>query len=440
MIYARMNKSYCVLVLFCLQFLGAQVAVGPQAFGGLVLTKQGYTDVQAATIQKARKLVEKNELDKARELLADLRAERKDLLAADVMLFELIANGPNGGLARQVLEQFSVKTKPSFDVFYAFAKLAMAEKRYFDAFMHAQLALNHPMADDWTDGYKSRMRVEAQVVALESCEGRGAWGLCRQILAPIELTEESDSRLINFAGKAAFFLGDVEEATKYFDMANDSPDAAPTDLILARLYESQNKTDQSNAHYRAAVRGSSGEERASIALEYGRWLLDHDRASDTIAILKRVETEARADDVTLLAATAKRLTGNYAEAITDLEQLQHRREDSFAVRNQLALALTHLNETKSNRYALELAQSNAEKHPNILEAWSTLGWLQVLNGDLDASKQSLARAAASGNISRDTAYFIHRMHLADGNEQAAKKFLDAARSGKGPFFFRTEIK
>ncbi len=440
MIHARMTQSLWLSALVCLTTGSILTLAASSTNAGLVLSKRGYTDVQAATIQEASKLVAKNDLDKARELLRDLRAERKDLLAADVMLFELLVNGSKPVLARRVLEQFSANTKPSFDVFYAFSKLAIAEQRYFDAFMHAQLALNHPMAEDWSDEYKSQMQVEAQVVALESCEGRGAWSICQEILAKIELTEKSDSRLVNYAGKAAFFLGDVDEATKYFELGKGVPDAAPTDLILARLFESQDKTDEANTRYRAAVRSSSGEQRVAIALEYGRWLLDHDRANDTLAVLTRLDSEELSDDIALLAATAKRLTGNYAEAITDLEQLLHRREDSFAVRNQLALALTHLNETKSNRYALQLAQTNAEKNPNILDAWSTLGWLQILTGDLESSKQSLARAAQTGNISRDTAYFIHRMHKAEGNEVAAKKFLDAANSGKGPFFFESEAK
>lgn len=420
--------------------LGTAVDV-KTAQAGLVLSNSGYTDYQAAVLKQASALVEESKIAEAKKLLQKLRGTKTDLLAADVMLFELISNSSRPEVALRVLEAYSVDTGPGFDIFYAFAKLAISERRWFDAFVHAQLALNQTMSSDWSDAFKSSMKLETQLVMLQSCEGRGAWLQCKQILDGIEVNEQADSRLLNFAGKTAFQANDLEKSREYFRQATEGNEsAASVDLILARLFDAKGSSSDANQYFQAAIRAEKGDPRALIAVEYARWLIGNERGQDAARLLERIESTKHQDEITLAKATAYRLIGRYPEAVAALEPLVHKREDSFPISNQLALALSQLGKRESSKYALDLAKANAEQYPQLFEAWATLGWLQVLTSDLAGAKASLTRASQSGNISRDTAYFIHRMHRLDGNAESAQEFLDAALAGKGPFFFAQQAK
>lgn len=432
----KLPKKMCLLLILSSLLTGSLIG---DACAGLVLSGTGYTDYQATVLKQAAKLVEESKLSEAKKLLQKLRGEKTDLLAPDVLLFELLASASQPERARQILENYSFATGPSFDVFFAFSKYAVSQGRWFDAFMHAKLALNQEMPSDWSPGFKAAMREEVYITMLQSCEGRSAWATSKQVLGELEIDEKSDPRLLNYAGKTAFHSNEMERARKYFEQAIAGQESRPpVELVFARLFDSIGSAVEADKNYQTAVRSTKGEPRAAIALEYCRWLVGQGRGSDAERLLGRLDSDPLRDEVTLVTATAQRLQGKYTEAVATLEPLLHKHEDSFMISNELSLALSQLGGRESTRYALRLAEENVGRYPQQLDAWSTYGWLQILTGDLAGAKESLSKAAQSGNISRDTAYFIHRMHKLDGNTAAAQQFLQAAKSGKGPYFFATQ--
>lgn len=420
----------CLLLLGCL----------PQNFvsAGLVLTKSEYSTQASGVIQQARELVAQNEYDQARDLLRKLRTDQKDMLAGDVLLFEMLSQQGKQQLAKRALEQFSVESKPSFDIFYAFSRLAILEQRWFDAFMHAQLALNQEMPADWSEDFQAQMRLEANVVLLESCEGRGSWQQCSNILTRLELTEDSDTRLIAFAGKTAFHSGDAKRARGYFSsLKSRDASAALPDTVLARLHNAAGDLDAANQSYLAAVAvaAKTSAAAAPLKLEYANWLLANNRPDDAKRVILSVKDQELRDDLEFCLGSIQLMQGDLNAAAATLGALDLRKPDALPVRNHLALALSNLKSEAMKTKAFEIAEQNAQQYPNVSEVWSTLGWTQMQLGQLDVAEKSFANAIKSGVINRDTAYFLSEMHRAAGREKEAAEFRTAAQQGKGAFYF-----
>lgn len=411
---------------------------------GLVLSKSSYTDYQAAVIGKASKLVEEQKLVEARKLLGDLRSERKDLLEPEIVLFEMLVNQGQLPKAKKLLDGYSAVASPGFGIFYAYAKLAELEARWFDAFMHANLALNNPMPEDWSDDYRKQMILEAQIVILRSGIAREAWSQAQEVLDNFELNKDTESRVLELSARLAFEQDKIDEARERFSWLRQQDEGRPpAELELARLQSANKQSEQADKNYQAAIRSLSGKQQTLAVIEYSNHLLTVGRATDASRLLKRAaENTSDSDQTRALEfgqAKALRMSGKFENAITKLESLLHQDQESFAIRNQLALCLAHLNARQSTDYGLRLAKMNIEKNPQQLEGWSTLGFLQVLSGQLDEAKDSLTRATANGVISRDTAYFIHRLHVASGDKTSADKFLQAAKDGDGPFYFESQL-
>ncbi len=384
-------------------------------------------------------MVSAGQYDEARERLRLLSREKKDMLAGDVLLFELLAGKGQYGKARQALEQYAAQSPPRFDIFFGFSKLAVFESRWFDAYVHAQLALNQPNPEEWSEAFSKSVRFEAQLVLMQSCEARGVWLQMPAIFQAVDPVFAEEPRFLSFQGKHAFHTNQIDQAIEYFTKLKEkSESSASPQLIMARLFAAAGKDTEAEEWFRKGLDFSSPEDRCAI--EFAQWLLNHDRADETLAILGKLHEDSDVTATQTLRGMAKLARGDFAGAIAALKTVAEQENAPFAARNVMALALTMNDTMDSNNKAYEVALENSRKFPGISEAFATLGWTQLQTGQLEAAELSFSQAVRSGVISRDGAYFLSQFHSRKGNSEEAENFAEAARSGNGLFYFADELK
>lgn len=412
-----------------------------QASAGLVFAVKEDTAAYAV-VQKAAEQVRNRQYADAKTTLKALASEPNQA-HPDLVLADLQLNSQQIQAAKQTLERFSAFSGPRFDLFLVYGKLALAEQRWFDAFVHSQMARNQKMPNSWTRDFQKTMRDEVDVVALTSITARGAWEHAAKVARERVLDSKSDPRILQFAAQAAFKLQKSNEAYRILTILETLfPDGPKAITRLALLMQEANQGDQAESYYQQAIESESPDPHAF--LEYSRWLFSQDRIGEVSPLLVRLaQLEGIDGDIKTegkyLFAVVERSKGKLDSARKKLEQLHAAAPEALPIANQLALVLVESGLQEDKQRALEIATENKERTPGNPEVWATLGWVQFNLGQYEESEKSLAVASSTGNVSRDTAFYIASLKEALGQADEAQQLLKKAKESKGPFFYADRI-
>lgn len=395
-----------------------------------------------AVIQKANQQVQQRQYRDAKATLMALASEPNQA-HPDLVLADLQLDNKQFQAAKQTLERFSAFSGPRFDLFLVYGKLALAEQRWFDAFVHSQMARNQEMPKTWTKEFRRSMQDEVDVVALTSITARGAWEHASKVASERRLDEKSDLRILEFAAKAAFKQQKANDAYRILTILETKFPEGPRAITrLALLFQADNNGDQAEKYYLQAASGDSADPHAY--LEYARWLFSQERHSEVspllgkLARLEGIDGSIKTEGKYLLAVVDRR-NGKLRAARKKLEQLHEAAPEALPIANQLALVLIESNETKDQQKALEIATENKNRASGNPEIWATLGWVQFNVGQFDDAEKSLAIASSTGNVSRDTAFYIAQLKKHLGQTDEASQLLKKAKESKGPFFYADRI-
>ena len=98
-------------------------------------------------------------------------------------------------------------------------------------------------------------------------------------------------------------------------------------------------------------------------------------------------------------------------------------------------------EREDRQQALKLAEENLQRHGGSSEGFSTLGWVLFKAGRYRDAEQIFQRAVNNGVLSPETAYYVARLRIEQGNAVEAERLLKLALDAPlGQFFSRDEAK
>ncbi|MCA9130649.1 MAG: hypothetical protein KDB22_26360 [Planctomycetales bacterium] len=412
-----------------------------QAAGGIVLGNAGFTKEASRIIETAEKSVLTGDTARALNTL-QLLANQPDTLAPDVMLFQLMAEAGMREQAKKHLEQFTVRSSPRFDTFLAFSRMAVLEKRWFDAFVHGQLALRQPTPDNWSEEFSEKMKLEALLVLMESSEARGSWAQVREAIQMCDVEKASDPRLLHFLAKVELFDGNMEKAEERFRVFSRALPEQPAPLVLiAEEYVMKGDSQNAELFFRKACDEKDPQVAGLAKLKMAAWLIDQNRIEHAERTLADIDIPASKEiDALLLRVIIHRSRQEFDRAQQILTGLRLRTKDNFAVNNQLALVLSCSQLQEEQEEALDLAAANAKQFPGVPDAFATLGWTNLVVGNLQAAERNLTASTSTGIISRDTAFYFSELYERLGEKNQAERMRSAARDGQGPFIFAQRIK
>lgn len=393
-------------------------------------------------VQTATEQIRAGKLEAARTTLLKLAAEPNQVHHELVLAGLLLDNGLPLQ-AKQTLERFSAYSGPRFDLFVTYGKLALAEKRWFDAFVHSQMADNQEMPKTWTRDFKAKMQDEVDILALTAIAARGSWEHANKVARKRALSAKTNPKILEFAARASYKLENPTEAFRIYGLIESVFPKGPSALTrLALLHQEDQDIEQATKLHQQAISANPQDPHAH--LEYARWLLANEDAEQarkmlySLAKIDGIDGNIKTEGKYLLAVL-DRLDGDLGAARKKLEQLHKATPDGLPIANQLALVLIESSSRKDKERALELAEANQASYSGNPEVWATLGWIQFNLGMLEEAERSFAVASSTGNVNRDTAFFIAQLKLKQGKNEEAEALLKQTRESTGPFFYASRL-
>ncbi len=378
------------------------------------------------------------DFDGALELLKKASEKSADVPPAEVMMAQLYAAANQANLAVGMLEQ-AIKEAPNDpEAFVILGDLDFRNGRPTPANMMYSKAL--AMLPEFKGSARRKklltQRVNAGMASV--AEVRQDWAAAQKHLEAW-LAEDPDNAIaLQRTARALFQQNKADEALQKLQEAKKANDQVLTpQATLAQWYETAGDRDNAAKMMVAALEAEP--DVLATRLAAAQWSFNTEQYDQA---KQQADIALQLDDTSV---PARLLSGVIALFLKDnktaeqhFEQAHLMSPANFAAINNLALALAEQEEEAKKRKALEYARLGTLLGPNSAEAFSTLGWVLYRLGRIDEAEQALGKAASSGQLSPDTAYYIARVSVDRNNSQQARNLLETALKAKRPFSKRQE--
>jgi Flp pilus assembly protein TadD len=394
---------------------------------GLLIPK-GYQELEAA-----RDHLKQGKPGEAFDDLKKATASHPELPPARCLMALLYfsAGGHDQGVAQ--LEQASVEAPEHPEIYTAFGKLAIAERRLTFARLAFEKAQGLKTPSAWTPARKAEFDRTCHQGLAYLAEARQDWERARaHLVASLEGDSKNGIDRHRLA-RALFWLGRRDEA--YAELRKGSEADVrlePAAVAMSRLYTQDHKPDKASEWLEKGVKDAPTDPRVRIAI--ANMMLERNLAA---------EAEKQVQSARSLGADSrelKRLTGlvarsrkKYEEAEKSFQSLAQDAPGDFFASNQLALVLASQDDSAKWPRALQLAEVNARAFPNEQESLSTLGWVLFRIGRTEDAERVLRTAVTRGPIGSDTAYYLGMVLHARGNSDDARRLVRSAVDAEGAF-------
>jgi tetratricopeptide (TPR) repeat protein len=157
-----------------------------------------------------------------------------------------------------------------------------------------------------------------------------------------------------------------------------------------------------------------------------------------VNIEKALKIDAKSRDARILRGIAALIEKKYEAAEADFEAAVEQLPNSYAARNNLALALCGQNNDGKKKRALELADRNCQDYPDDPEAAATCGWVLYRLGRLEEAARVFRPLADKKHLSLDARYYMACVANDRGQIDEAVHLLARIAVGGEPFCMRPE--
>jgi len=378
--------------------------------------------------------------DHALELLEEAVKAEPTLPPAKIMLARMLLVDGQLAEGRRLLEDVAQATDANPDVYALFGNIALSEGRLSDATLNFKTlqSLAGTAGLEPAQARKFRVRSLAGLAAVaEIRRDFAAAEVPLKAWLELDATASAHSRL----ARARALQNDPEGALQHLQEANRlEPKLDPPETALGWLLTEANQPEAAEARLKEAVAKYPQDAKAHFGL--ANWLLGQERVEESAqAVTAARKVDADAPRLKFLDAILARHAKDSDRATALLRELVTDSPGEFGPTNQLALVLSSSLEREDRQQALKLAEENLQRHGGSSEGFSTLGWVLFKAGRYRDAEQIFQRAVNNGVLSPETAYYVARLRIEQGNAVEAERLLKLALDAPlGQFFSRNEAK
>lgn len=378
------------------------------------------------------------DIEGARALLVAACKKHTDLPPADVIMAQLFASVGQLDQAIRSLESALKESPNDPEAFVILGDLEFRGGRLTAAkFLYSQ-------AEQLLKDFKGSAR-RRKLIFQRMCSGMAGlaeqaqdWATAQKYLE-MWLKEDPDNvNALQRLGRVLFQQNKTDEALQQFRAAKKANDQILTpEAIMAQLYEAAGQREEAAKMMVAALNAEPKNLQTRLAA--AQWAFDteqYDQAKAQVEIALKLDPDSF--QAKMLAGLVAYFMKDYKAAESFFESAHLQSPGNFAALNNWALALAEQDEEAKKRKAFEVAQIGIRAFGNVAEAWSTYGWVLYRLGRLNEAEQALNRAASTGQISPDTAFYLARVLVDRGQTDRAKELLKQALQTKRPFSKRQE--
>jgi len=357
---------------------------------------------------------------------------------AQVIMAQFFASAKQPAAVRSSLEQAIMDDPADPEAYMILGDFSLRERRVAEAALLYEKAAALSAAFKGNAKRKKLLDQRANAGLAAAAEARQDWKTAQQYLEAWLKLEPKNAVALQRLARTLFQQDRPDDALAKLKAATQIDDTVLTpEATLARWY--QQSGDQDNARKWMITALTEAPKDLKTRLVATQWSLETeqlDQAREQAALAVKLDPASL--EAKLLRGVTALFLKDYTTAETYFESAHLQSPGNFAASHNLALALCELDEDAKKRRALEYAQINSRVYPKQAEAASTLGWVLYKLDRIDEAERVLRQAAAGGNLSADTAYYIARISADRGRKDEAKQLLEQALETKRPFSQRKE--
>lgn len=435
------------------------VFVADRSAADLMLLQSMESQASQQDLKPAVEALGRGNIDACRRILKSYADEHPNSVHAEIQLASLMLQGGQTAAAVQVLNAFSLGPADQYEAHFAFARLASSEGRWFDAWAHVQAATQASPPTRWPVETQQQSQVQLKLLEASIALQRNDWGAALEHYTSLRKSAPDNAQVAQGLAIAAFQSGQLELAETTFRAAAQlNVDLSPYPLQLAQLYSAQGDLERAESWYRRAlaVAGDANSARpdnsenemprselvSRTQRAFAQWLIGQNRAREALDQLSTPPGESLSEGSLaqrqFLRGLAHRMLGNWATAETTLANLHQAEPANWLISNHLALVLIESEDEGKRARAMQIAQANIQKTQNA-DTTSTLGWLQFRLGDTARAERTFARLLQTGNISRDTAFYLLQIQTELGKRTEAEWLQTKILDSSGAFFNQNQF-
>jgi predicted Zn-dependent protease len=387
-------------------------------------------------LEEVSLLLLRNETEPARKRLEELRAEHPELPPPPLLLAAMQFSINQGEPARLSLEQTAIEFPDYPGGYTALARLSINQQWWASArALLAQLRLKTDEGS-WTEEQRRHFHLEyldgMADVALGQRQLQEAQGILRQLAEELPDNASVPFRLADIE----FRQDNADRALEYLAQARTlDKNLYPPELILHQWANNNDQPSEADRWIQLAAEKYADE--ISVQLEYARHLLERGNLAEAGVWVGKAEEAGASPALTrMMLGQIAFLRRSYQVAEVTFNEMLLQNPQDLAARNMLALSLVESDDPGKQQKALELASANLRGNPNNPQMASTLAWVLYRLGNVQQARQVLSQVTSLPNFPADTAYFVARMFIDQGQDENAERVLAESLKSRGLYLYR----
>lgn len=422
----------------CVGFASLPVAAEPLSIDTLGRPAQG-DQQQITEIRDAMERFQNRDIAGALAMLQSAVKKHPELPPPQIIMaqFSIAANQP--AMVLSWLRKAVREAPNDPEAFVMLGQHALSNRRTIEAellFLNANKLLGQFEGDA-----KRKETLQTDVYArLANLAGsRKDWKTAQSHVDALLKIQPDNAGAIRLLGRSLFEQKQPAEALAQLKKAAViDKDSLTPEAILAQWYEAAGSRANATKYMIAALTAKPKDFKTRLAA--AEWALqahEFDQARQQADLAIQLDPDSQG--AKQLAGSIAIFQKDYAAAEKYLKAVLDRSPASFAVSNNLALALCEQDDPVKKQLALDYARINSRLYPKDVEPASTHGRVLFRLGKLAEAEQAFRHATSlSRNLTPDTAYYIACVYAERDRKEEAKRLLRSALKSEGLFSQRQD--
>ncbi|HMO12982.1 MAG TPA: tetratricopeptide repeat protein [Pirellulaceae bacterium] len=344
------------------------------------------------------------------------------------------ANNAVGGI--QYLEIAAREYSDYPSIYSGFARIAIGQNRFTDAFALASLAVRKLDEGEWNQEQRKFFRTEIADVMGDVVIARQQWDEALKYLGELEELLPENGQIRVKTAQAYFEKGDHEKALEALKQAKSlTPDLRQPETIMADWFLVKNQLDESRQWIEKAIADHPND--GEVFLNYARWLLRMEELPRAAEIATKAEQlGANPYQTAFLKGQVAFSRRDYSTAELYFSQLFQLQPGDLEASNLLALSLIESGADDKRNRARQLAEMNARQFPQNPVLLATLGWILFKSDNVQQSQEIFQQLVSIQPMPATTAYFIAAFLANNKDFTNAKILVESALANESYFVYR----
>jgi predicted Zn-dependent protease len=396
------------------------------------------------SLTEVGELFSNRKLKEAQSKLEKIKVSFDGIPPTSLMLAAMAYAVGDSNSGKRLLEAAAISDGDYPDVYFSFARLALAQNRITDADALADKALLAIQSGDgaFDNAQIHHFKRRYYYAKYEVAKARGKADDAKAAVAELVAIAPQATQTLVARAEVAFDANEIDNALELLrklDQQQTDDSFRPAEVTLASWLQRKGKINEAGALLKKTASERPRDEKIQFALV--QWSINEEDFAVTLSAIKTLEEiQGNTNALRELRGKVAFAQGAYVMSENHFKRLTADNPNNFDYANLYALSLAHSPKKEKQDMAVNLARQVAQAKSDSVSAVSSLAYVLMKTDQMDAAKAILAKVAKQPNLNAEVTFILCYMLSETGEAEQAKPILERIVGVKGLFLFRTEAK